>query len=143
MLGELAISISWLVVDSDAGWRERTSSHAFVIGAVLLLVGAVPLQLTRGRRALVRASATAGVAASFLLLCLPHLPQSLGGLAPACTVVYVLNGNPMVAEDLSAGSGVSPPVELLFSDESFHHLRLSNGDHVMVNRSIVMLATCP
>lgn len=145
-IGEVAISVAWLMVDSSGGWRERSTEHALVIGAVLWALVTAALVVTWRLHPAVRVVAALAAACVPVAVILPHMPQALGGLKPECAIAH-LDASALSPDVLRAILGGAPttaaPVEVLFSDEQWHHFRFGDGHHAQVRRELVLaLETC-
>lgn len=143
-LGELAISLAWLVVGSNGHWRDRSTGHALLIGCMLGLVLLLCLAATTRSSKLVRASA-ASVGCGLFVIGLASVPTTLGGLKPTCAVVHwsqaAFTQAALDALDIDAASSGS--MELLYSDDHWHHFRLADGRHLEVPRErVAALQTC-
>lgn len=143
-MGELAISLAWLVVGSNGHWRDRSTGHALLIGCMLGLLLLLSLTATRRSSVLVRASA-ASVVAGLFVIGLASVPTTLGGLKPTCAVVHWSQAAfTQAALDAIEIDGAAPAsMELLYSDDYWHHFRLPDGRHLEVPRDrVAALQTC-
>lgn len=144
-LGEFTISLAWLVVGSNGHWRGRSTGHALLIGCMLGVLLMVSFAATARRGALVRAASLMAVAGLFLVG-LAKVPHTLGGMRPSCVVVHwQQNALPAhVVDAIGAELVDAASMDLLYSDDDWHHFRLADGRHLEVPRDrVVALETCP
>jgi hypothetical protein len=144
VLGHVAISLAWLLVDPTARWRERSMGHALIVGGVLGVLLTLVLTVTGRASVWVRAAAVVGGAGVFVAG-LSQVPLSLGGVKPSCVVVHVAPTNfpPEILLGMGADAGGSARMELLYSDEGWHHFRQADGRHLEMPRDrVVGLETC-
>jgi hypothetical protein len=144
-LGELAISLAWLAVDwGGAHWRERSTGQALTIGGVLLVLLTLALTATARSGVVVRAAAALAVAGLFIVG-LSKVPHTLGGLKPSCVIVHWRQTEltPDALRAVGVGDAGGSLMDLLYSDDKWHHLRLADRRHLEVPRErIVALETC-
>jgi hypothetical protein len=143
-VGELAISLAWLVVGSNGHWRDRSTGHALVIGCLLGLLLLTSIAVTARSGVIVRGAAAAASGGLFVLG-LSSVPTALGGLKPSCVVVHWSQAafTREVLDVLEMDAAAPVAMELLYSDDHWHHFRLVDGRHMEVPRErVVALETC-
>jgi hypothetical protein len=144
-LGELAISLASWVVGSNGHWRELSTRHALSVGGVLMVLLMATFATMARTGGLVRAAAVMVVGGIFLIG-LSNVPTTLGGMQPSCVVVHwnqtAFTGDVLHAIGADAADAAS--MDLLYSDDHWHHFRLTDGRHLEVPRErVVALETCP